>query len=160
MAFGLGYIWGMTSDRIKRWWPQLNANNFHFTSEKTRVYNCLAWATGQTNIWIDMSYFQARYNIDSADLDHSAKGYAECLSKYYGFEICSDGKLEEGMEKVVLYEDENKDWTHIARQLDNGHWTSKMGALEDIEHYTAESLSGGDYGKPVIYMRRKKNKNG
>ena len=154
MPFGLGYIYAMTSGVIKKWWPKLKTTNFHFTSEQSIFYNCFSWAIGEINFWIDMSYFQIRYNLDPSNLDHSAKGYADCLTKYYGFEICSDGKLEEGMEKVVLYENHNKDWTHIARQLSNGYWTSKMGDFEDIEHYNVEALSGGLYGMPVIYMRR------
>ena len=101
-----------------------------------------------------MFYFQNTYDLDFETLDHSANGYAVFLNKYYQFEICENGELENRVEKIVLYEDENNDWTHIARQLGNGHWTSKMGRLEDIEHYTIESLSGSLYGNPVIFMKR------
>lgn len=33
-----------------------------------------------------------------------------------------------------------KEYSHIARQLKNGQWTSKVGDLEDISHKTLEIL--------------------
>ncbi len=80
---------------------------------------------------------------------------AQCLKEYFGYEICPDGSLEEGKEKIALYEDVQKDFSHVTRQLPNGNWTSKMGRLEDIEHYSVDAVSGEFYGKPVLYMQKK-----
>ena len=156
MNFRNGYILGATTEVIKKWWPRLKKNKFHFTSEQTPYYNCFSWAMKVTNIWMDMYYFSNKFNIKYSELDHSANGYAEILKKYFNYEICPDGSFEKNMEKVVLYENKYGEWTHIARQLDNGNWTSKLGKLEDIEHYNINCLSDGDYGNPVIYMRKQK----
>lgn len=153
MVFPASYKYGMTPEEIRQWWANLKPTDFHFTSRKKKTYNCLRWAMGKKDIWVDMDMIQQMHNLDPATLDHSANGYAECLNKYYGYEICENGDSEEGFEKVALYE-KNGDWTHIARLLPNGHWTSKMGKLEDIEHYTLESLSGRLYGKFALFMRK------
>lgn len=47
----------------------------------------------------------------------------------------------------------------MARQLRDGTWTSKLGAEEDITHFTLDALESygipfGEYGDPVLYMRR------
>lgn len=45
-------------------------------------------------------------------------------------------------------------WTHAARQLPTGKWTSKLGRSEDIEHTTPEAVSGTTYGAMVCFMGR------
>jgi hypothetical protein len=71
-----------------------------------------------------------------------------------GFELCADGGLEPGFEKVALYGD-GVFYTHAARQLPDGKWTSKLGGAEDIEHDAAEDVAGGVYGEVVQFMRRR-----
>ncbi|MCY7407984.1 MAG: hypothetical protein LH631_11575, partial [Alkalinema sp. CAN_BIN05] len=41
---------------------------------------------------------------------------------------------------------------HVARQLPNGLWTSKLGRLEDIEH-ELDGLSGDLYGTVQKFMK-------
>jgi len=33
------------------------------------------------------------------------------------------------------------------------NWTSKLGVMEDIEHFTVTGLEGGDYGKVVAFSK-------
>jgi hypothetical protein len=54
----------------------------------------------------------------------------------------------------VIYADKDNCFTHVARQLYTGAWTSKIGEWEDIEHLTLEAVSGGLYGEPAIIMRK------
>jgi hypothetical protein len=75
-----------------------------------------------------------------------------------GYALCVDGDLEEGFEKIALYGN-RMPWgtvepTHAARQLPNGKWTSKMGALEDIQHDDPTDVTGPTYGGVVHYMKR------
>ena len=42
---------------------------------------------------------------------------------------------------------------HAARQLSTGKWTSKLGALEDIEH-ELDGLMGERYGKVGKILKR------
>ena len=46
--------------------------------------------------------------------------------------------------------------THAARQLTDGTWSSKLGRFHDISH-SIDGLSGNEYGRPVLYLRRKKS---
>jgi hypothetical protein len=71
-----------------------------------------------------------------------------------GYEVCPDGRLERGWEKLAIYADANGDPTHAARQLPSGRWTSKLGPLEDVNHLLY-GLAGQEYGDTVAYMRRR-----
>ena len=51
-----------------------------------------------------------------------------------GFVMRDDGDHEIGLEKIALYATDDDEYTHVARQLPSGKWTSKLGGLEDIEH--------------------------
>ena len=73
------------------------------------------------------------------------------------YDGCADGSLEEGFEKVAIYESTSGYVAHMARQLPTGRWTSKIGQLEDIEHASPTELEGREYGKVVQYMRRVAN---
>ena len=63
------------------------------------------------------------------------------------------------MEKLAIYGDEHG-FTHVARQLENGRWTSKLGEQWDIEH-ELEAVAGQEsawpayrYGSVVAFMSR------
>ena len=73
-----------------------------------------------------------------------------------GYESCSDGTLEDGFEKVAIYQSPSG-VQHMARQLSTGRWTSKLGGFEDIDHASPSELEGREYGEVVQYMRRAVN---
>lgn len=83
--------------------------------------------------------------------DSYAKLFALC-----GFERCADGVLELGIEKIAIYAD-GYIFKHVARQLADGKWTSKLGTLEDIEHESLKALCGDEYGEVVAFMKRKRD---
>jgi hypothetical protein len=69
-----------------------------------------------------------------------------------GYEPCKDARLEHGVEKIAIYAVSGQP-THVARQLANGMWSSKLGPQEDIEHdYNA--LEGPAYGSIVFLLGR------
>jgi len=70
-----------------------------------------------------------------------------------GYEKCDNEFLERGYDKVALYANELGP-THVARQLANDRWTSKLGRLEDIEHATLKQLEGDMYGSVTFILRR------
>ncbi len=43
---------------------------------------------------------------------------------------------------------------HVARQLKEGMWTSKLGPDEDIEHNTLDALEGELYGAVTQVLKR------
>ena len=73
-----------------------------------------------------------------------------------GYEPCGDGALEDGFEKISLYQSPSG-VQHAARQLSTSRWTSKIGRLEDIEHTSPAELEGTRYGVVVQYLRRAAN---
>ena len=78
-----------------------------------------------------------------------------------GYEVCADGALESGIEKVALYATVMgpiQSPTHAALQLQNGKWSSKLGDFEDIEHDTPEVLHSPLYGVAIIFMSRRRSK--
>ena len=64
-----------------------------------------------------------------------------------------DASLQPGAEKVALFS-ATLYYTHAARQLPSGKWTSKLGKAEDIEHDTPQDVAGGTYGEVFQIMRR------
>ncbi len=71
-----------------------------------------------------------------------------------GYSLCADGDLVAGVEKVVLYTGQQGTPKHMARQLESGLWTSKLGGWVDIEHTSLTALEGGDYGYATHFMKR------
>ena len=90
--------------------------------------------------------------VDSSREDHGIGNVVEAF-RSLGYEECDDGAQEEGFEKLALYGSAMM-YTHAARQLPDGKWTSKLGQLEDITHTTTEAIEDGDYGEVVQYMKR------
>ena len=79
------------------------------------------------------------------------------LFEAHGYEVTDNPGLENGVEKLVLYVRDNE-FQHVARQLPNGRWKSKIGAQEDIEH-DLDDLENDipfSYGKASIFMKRQK----
>lgn len=71
-----------------------------------------------------------------------------------GYSPCASAALEKDIQKIALFA-LNSVPTHLAKQLPNGKWTSKLGAEEDIEH-SLDALRGPEYGSVVqIYCRPK-----
>lgn len=55
---------------------------------------------------------------------------------------------------IALMVDGENDVVHAARRLENGHWTSKLGQWEDIEHDDLASIEGGEYGCVAAFLER------
>ena len=127
-----------------------NLGNWTCKSKRTRKYNCLAFAIGdETQRWEPYGYHWP---------EGAKKGFTtDCLVEAYrteGFELCADGTLVEGHEKIAIYVNNQGGFEHAARQEPNGHWKSKLGDAEDIEHESPDSLICDDYGKPRLFMER------
>lgn len=127
--------------------PRLTPTNHHVTSPPDPGYNCIAWAAGDTARWWQPDLY---WPIEA---DPGAYSVADLMAAYeaMGFERCGPG---DAGELVAIYGDAHGEYTHAARRLPTGRWTSKLGTLEDIEHETPEDVAGGDYGTITGFMRR------
>lgn len=129
--------------------PNLTPDNHEVTSEKTIKYNCIAWAARNTDRWWQPG---GHWPIQASREDLGI-GDLVLAFKSLGYHECSDGNLELGFEKLAIY-GSGLMYTHVARQLPDGQWTSKLGQLEDITHSTTEALERSDYGEVVQFMKR------
>jgi hypothetical protein len=132
--------------------PNLRNSTFTYESKATKNYNCAAWAIAIINKAISHDH---PYNWDPKV---PRTQHINSYIKYYenrGFGLCNSGKYEKGIEKIVLYSDEYKEWQHVAFQLNKKKWACKMGNWEDIYHNDVHCLCGGMYGSTLTYMSRK-----
>lgn len=138
--------------------PRLSSEPYDITSPRTRKYNCIAWATGRKDRWWWPDPQGIGYWPSGVPREVSLDAFVAVFEQQ-GYELCSDGSLEQGFKKVALFANSLGDGlltpTHAAIQLDNGHWSSKLGECEDIEHDALESVNGPRYGTPVKFLRRK-----
>src|SRR5690242_19058769 len=121
----------------------LARTGYRVTSPTDVVYNCVAWAVGQTSAWWWPD--PAGFDFWPATLPRAetVDAFAK-LFRSLGYVPCNEDGLEVDWEKVALYALKGVP-THATRQLSNGHWTSKLGPDEDIEH-ELHALAGSTYG--------------
>jgi hypothetical protein len=119
---------------------------FEVQSPSTSRYNCIAWSLGITSQWINPKKTLAEFDQ---------------LNGQYGYRRMStlDFSRAFGYEKIVLYGKKDAfgrvtEYTHQARQLPDGTWTSKLGGMAQVRHVTPDTLNGSAYGVPVaVYYR-------
>ena len=135
----------------------MNSTNYLVTSCKDPRYNCLAWAVGDiSKKWDPIEGVRGYYWPPGIGREGTVNECAEVFI-LHGYTNSDTPRPELGYEKVAIFEDENG-WSHIARQLRDGKWSSKLGKGADIEHLYLESLEGPDpaYGKHVRYLKRQR----
>ncbi len=130
--------------------PRLG-NNYEVLRPADRRYNCIAWSLGITDRWVWPGATVADF-----DRLYGSHGYRRINTLDY--------RLQPGTHKIVLYAkikyvDGRRviECTHGARQLADGTWTSKLGQLPAIRHWSPNSVNGAGangYGQPVaVYVR-------
>jgi hypothetical protein len=141
----------MVEPSLEGVFPGLRGQPDQIASPRDRSYNCIAFAAGDNRSW---------WRPDPAEEDTWPAGVArvETVEAFrdvfatIGYAACDDDRLEAGYEKVALFALAGVP-KHAARQLPSGRWTSKLGAMEDIEH-ALHDLTGLVYGSVVLLMKR------
>jgi len=131
--------------------PRLTPHNYRVTSPATEAYNCVAWAAEDVEHWWQPGeyWFPSDWPADDFGL-----GALEQAFLAMGNQSCGmDESLEPGFTKVALY-GTGFLYSHAARQLPSGKWTSKLGKGEDIEHDKPEDVGGGLYGEVMKVMKK------
>lgn len=138
---------------IEALFPRLRETGYQITSPVTNEYNCIAWAAGETDRWWWPDPSGSSYWPEAAPRQETVEAFLIAFS-FSGFEPCSSDSFEEGFEKVAIYANAQGQPTHMARQLRNGRWTSKLGKLEDLEH-RLDGLDGSTvYGMVAQCLKR------
>ena len=138
----------MPIENLRRIFP--NLRDFTITSPEDDRYNCVSWAAGATGFRLWPIGDNEWPPAVSEREDVSAFIDAFALLR---FEPCDSGDVEDGWERVAIYALDGI-VKHMARQLPNGRWTSKIGDFEDIEHASPGELEGEAYGAVAQFLRR------
>src|SRR5919112_2074849 len=145
-------------------WPNLTRVGFgvdDVTSPHTADYNCIAYAAKDETVpWWPVPesllaipgnrfYYWPVKRVYPATVENFYEAFATL-----GFEPCKSGKREPGYEKVAIYVDAAGEIQHMARELGDGVWHSKLGDCQDIRHHTPEGAQSDDYGEAKYFMRK------
>jgi hypothetical protein len=141
---------GLAFDR-ERHFPRLASSSYELTSPETPDYNCFAWALRSEGQWL-APVITASASVEPEEFATEVMSWLMGVLSEAGFERTS-WPGEPGFEHLAVYADAGEP-LHLARQLPNGHWTSKLGRWEDIEHSLPDALEGPLYGTVVGYFRR------
>lgn len=130
--------------------PGLKGSGYEISSEISDTYNCIAWAAEDDSKW----WSHTPGNYWPAGVPRSPEvGALVQVFESLGFSNCETDGVERGFQKVAIFA-LSGGWTHAARQLENGLWTSKIGQFEDITHPSLDNLSESIYGSVHCVMRR------
>ncbi len=135
---------------------KLNADpNFKLTSAQTYRYNCIAYAMGMDDRWVDTLNVPWHW-WPPVKKDMSLDSLITAF-EYLGFEACDmDDSIENGYDKVVLYQ-KNDEWQHAARVVEVNKYHSKFGESFDGTHSSGDVLEI-EYGNPYQVMKRSREK--
>lgn len=130
--------------------PNLASEGFEIVDQPSERYNCIAYAAGDTSEWWwpDGVNYWPPWATPTDRIESLQEAFAG-----QGYERCDDSNVEAGYHKVALYESHGE-MRHAAAQMPTGRWRSKMGRGPVIEHLSPNSLSGGHYGNPTVFVRR------
>ena len=140
--------------------PELGSDPFfRISSPLTTDYNCIAWAMGFTDRWVENTSTTLVNTVNARFIwwPPGVKDSRECdaLIKAFeaiGFEITNDGGYDPIFDKAVLYTD-GKGWTHASRITGLGEEHSKFGEGWDAYH-GKDKFRNTDYGEPYAIMQR------
>lgn len=130
--------------------PNMDINNVAIDDEDTPEYNCIGYAIGDTNkpwwprggeggfyYWPETEKDAEKYSVSTFDHLLMTTGHGS---------ITDSEKPEEGYVKLALFTEGDKP-THLARQLADGEWSSKVGAGPLIRHgFDIHEMDNGVYG--------------
>ncbi len=120
---------------------ELKAKGCVITSPENQSYNCVSWAanTDPRNMfwWPEpnVDYYWPEGIERRVRLSAFIKLFASL-----GYTNTDDDCFEPECIKVAIYVKGLEYPTHVARQLENGKWTSKLGFFEDIEHTSLKDI--------------------
>jgi hypothetical protein len=144
------------SRKLETIFPNLNSENYRITSPPDINYNCVGWAFEEMDRcwWPEPS--EQYYWPEEIEMAETMDAFV-AVCRRSGYELCETSEFETGYERLAIYAGTDQVPTHLARQLPNGSWTSKIGDLEDIQH-RLKGLEGlnSRYGRVVRIVRRPK----
>lgn len=127
--------------------------NFHLKSPFSYRYNCIAFALGMTDRWVD--HLELPWHWWPPVEKGPSVEHLKNAFRYFGFEECGlDDRVDPLYDKIAIY-NIGDDWTHAARIISNGIYHSKFGESYDGLHSSGSVLKLR-YGNVSVIMRRLK----
>jgi hypothetical protein len=139
-------------ERLETLFPRLRGTAYCITSPASDVYNCIAWAAGDTEHWWWPGDPARTYSPLEVPRQETLEACRDAFATL-GYVVCEQADLEPGFEKIALFAEADGTPAHAARQLRDGTWTSKLGMSEDIQR-ALEDLTGTVYGSVVQLLKR------
>ena len=136
----------------------ITVQDFECRSDPDDDYNCIAWALGKTHqFWWprDLGGFYWPPGLPKEPLNQETIDNFIAAFRTEGYKRCRNGRPQHKYQKIALYVNAQRRPKHAARLLDTGKWTSKLRPSEDIEHRTLQCVEGRDYGRAVMFFKRK-----
>jgi hypothetical protein len=133
--------------------PRLDTTNHRITSPPTDRYNCVAWVRQEVDQWWEPG-FQWPPDLDVPD-EQDLDAYIKLFERW-GYKRCDSPCYEPGYLKIALYEREGE-FFHVAKQLRDATWSSKIGVLHDLKHCDLAILEGSpslQLATAAVFMRR------
>lgn len=135
--------------------------HFRILSECTCVYNCIAWAMGYTDRWVDICDGPGHWWPKGVPRNMKPETLVAAFQSE-GFAVAEHSLVEEGYSKVVLYKKRDvEEWTHAARIVTSEIEYSKFGSAWDGQHAhdvlcnTGVGYEDQSYGIAFAYMKRR-----
>lgn len=132
--------------------PNLAAAGFDVTSDDIPRFNCIAWAAGDTTNWWWPT--NGGHWPPGCPRNESRPAF-EAAFAGLGYSPCGlDASVEANTDKVAIYVGRDLRTKHMAIQLPDGRWSSKLGMAWDIEHHALSGLEDDVYGVVEMILRR------
>src|SRR5574341_713292 len=88
----------------------LKGSSYKITSPRSRLYNCVAFAAGETHrFWWPTEF---SYWPENVPRNETLQGFILAFETL-GYARCDHGRLESGFEKIAIYADEDGTLTHM-----------------------------------------------
>jgi hypothetical protein len=146
------------------WIPNVFENihlgTFDCSSDRTRDYNCIAWAAGRMNrpwwpVGVAPYFWPTGAGLSIELVGQETIDNFVSAFKTEGYKVCRNGKFHPRYEKIAIYVSNQGNPLHAARSLPSRIWSSKLGDFEDIEHTNLDCLEGNLYGEVVVFLKRR-----
>ena len=145
----------LNRNTLINWFPHLATDNyFELTSPSTPVYNCIAWAMGLTDRWVDPFSAPGHWWPDGVKKSDTCESLINAFIAL-GFEQTDNYTYDSTYDKVVLYGYNGK-WKHASRILKNNIEHSKFGEYWDGLH-SHNIFQDPIYGTAYACMQRPVN---
>ena len=132
---------------LERWFPGLEGTDWKITSPEDDGYNCLAFALGFQDLFIDPSSTDGTVWAADVPYVNTIEAYLDWFRRG-GLELTVNEAVD-GRFRVAIFANDTPQ--HFAVQLPTGGWISKLGKSFDVVH-PLRALEGVLYGRVAAVM--------